>query len=60
MGLLEKFELEILCELKASGAIKPGEHLLGATVFPSGIPCPTAAGLLNKSRQWTVKVIYSV
>ncbi len=56
----KKFEQEILCELKASGAIKPGEHLLDATVFPSDITYPTDAGLLNKCRQWTVKVIRSV
>jgi len=53
----EKFEREVLGELKTSGAIKPGEHLLDATVFPSDITFPTDAGLLNKCRQWTVKVI---
>ena len=53
----EKFEREILCELKVSGAIKPGEHLLDATVFPSDITFPTDAGLLNKCRQWVVKII---
>lgn len=56
----EKFEREILCELKASGAIKPGEHLLDATVFPSDITFPTDAGLLNKCRQWVVKIIQLV
>jgi len=53
----EKFEREVLGELKVSGAIKPGEHLLDATVFPSDITFPTDAGLLNKCRQWTVKVV---
>lgn len=53
----EKFEWEVLVELKAGGAIKPGEHLLDATVFPSDITFPTDAGLLNKCRQWVVKVI---
>lgn len=53
----EKFEWEILCELKTSGVIKPGEHLLDATVFPSDITFPTDAGLLNKCRQWAVKAI---
>lgn len=56
----EKFECEILGELKASGAIKPGEHLLDATVFPSDITYPTDTGLLNKCRQWAVKVIRTV
>jgi hypothetical protein len=55
-----RFEREILGELKVSGAIKPGEHLLDATVFPSDITYPTDAGLLNKCRQWTVKVIRTV
>jgi len=55
-----KFEREILDELKASGVIKAGEHLVDATVFPSDITYPTDAGLLNKCRQWTVKVIQNI
>ena len=60
VGFFERFEREILSELKVSGAIKPGEHLLDATVFPSDITYPTDTGLLNKCRQWTVKVIKAV
>lgn len=56
----EKFEREVLGELKAGGAIKPGEHLLDATVFPSDITFPTDAGLLNKCRQWVVKVVRKI
>ena len=56
----EKFEREVLCELKAGGTIKPGEHLLDATVFPADITFPTDAGLLNKCRQWAVKVIRKI
>ena len=59
-GFFNRFELEVLGELKTSGLIKPGEHLLDATVFPSDITFPTDAGLLNKCRQWTVKVIQAV
>ena len=56
----EKFEREVLGELKASGAIKPGEHLLDATVFPSDITFPTDAGLLNRCRQWTVDAVRKI
>lgn len=59
-GFFKQFEREILSELKVSGAIKPGEHLLDATVFPSDITYPTDAGLLNACRRWTVKVIRTV
>lgn len=55
-----RFEREILEELKASGLIKAGEHLLDATVLPSDITYPTDTGLLNKCRQWTVKVIQTI
>lgn len=55
-----RFENEILAELKRSKLIKPGEHLLDATVFPSDITYPTDTGLLNKCRQWTVKAIQVV
>ena len=56
----KQLEREILGELKKSDLIKPGEHLLDATVFPSDITFPTDAGLLNKCRQWTVKVIRTI
>lgn len=56
----EKFEREVLSELKTSGEIMPGEHLLDATVFPSDITFPTDAGLLNKCRAWTVKAVRKI
>ena len=59
-GFFARFEREVLGELQTSGLIKPGEHLLDATVFPSDITFPTDAGLLNKCRQWTVKVILAL
>jgi len=55
-----RFEEEVLVELKESGVIKAGEQLVDATVVPSDITYPTDAGLLNKCREWTVKVIRTI
>ncbi|HEX9934682.1 MAG TPA: IS5 family transposase [bacterium] len=52
-----RFEKDVLEVLKRRRIIRPGEHLLDATVIPVNIEYPTDAKLLNRARRWVVKVI---
>jgi hypothetical protein len=52
-----RFEKDVLEVLKRRRIIKPGEHLLDATVIPVNIEYPTDTKLLNRARRWVVKVI---
>jgi IS5 family transposase len=53
----QRFEGDVLEVLKRRWIIRPGEHLLDATVVPANMEYPTDAKLLNRSREWVVKVI---
>lgn len=52
-----RLEGDVLEVLKRKNLIKPVEHLLDATVVPANIAYPTDAKILNRARQWVVKVI---
>lgn len=52
-----RLEKDVLDVLKRKNLIKPADHLLDATVVPANIEYPTDAKLLNRARQWVVKVI---
>lgn len=53
----QKLEHDVLEVLKRRRIIRPGEHLLDATVVPANMEYPTDAKLLNRAREWVVKVI---
>lgn len=53
----QRFEGDVLEVLKRRRIIRPGEHLLDATVVPANMEYPTDAKLLNRAREWVVKVI---
>ena len=53
----QKLEHDVLGVLKRRRLIRPGDHLLDATVVPANIEYPTDAKLLNRARLWVVKVI---
>lgn len=56
-GFFRRLEKDVLEVLKRKRLIKPAEPLLDATVGPANIEYPTDAKLLNRARQWVVKVI---
>jgi IS5 family transposase len=53
----ERFEGDVLDVLKRRRMVRSKEHLLDATVVPANVEYPTDAKLLNRARQWVVKVI---
>lgn len=53
----QRFEEEVLEVLKRERIVKAREQLLDATVVPVNITYPTDTKLLNRAREWVVKVI---
>ena len=55
-----QFEKEILNILKEKKLIRAKGVMVDATVFPANLAFPTDTGLIEKARQWTVKIIKQV
>jgi hypothetical protein len=55
-----RLEKDVLEVLKRRRIIRPGDHLLDATVVPANMEYPTDAKLLNRARLWVVKVIQTI
>ena len=53
----EDFERALIGVLVERKILKPGSHLLDATVVPANITFPTDAKLLNRARVWVVEAI---
>jgi hypothetical protein len=53
----QRLERDVLEVLKRGRIVRAGDHMLDATVVPAHIEYPTDAKLLNRARQWVVKVI---
>jgi hypothetical protein len=56
----EKFEGEILSVLIAKKLIRPKDQMLDATVVPANIEYPTDVKLVNRCREWCLKVLHNL
>lgn len=56
----EKFEREILSILITKRLIRAKGEMLDATVIPANIEYPTDVKLVNRCREWCVKVIHEI